>query len=160
MEFGIGLEAEAPVISWVAKDDATARALGSKLIEASSNERASNSFPFAVWHYRYRPKAEPAVTPSIDEDRRKGHVAYDPVAFRCDKGNRQMSRRAKGLYDPSFVAAAVLGPAKRSGYDRGDRVLIRWNLGPDCHPMRMPVHPSDSNGWESRPQRHWLSNSR
>lgn len=149
MQLGIGLEAKAPIISWVTKDDAATRASGSKLIEASFDERGSNSLPFAAWHYCYRTKAEPAFSPSIDRDRRKCHVAHDPVAIRRNKGNGQASRRAKGLYDPSFVSAAMLGPAKGSGNDFGNGFLVPRNFGPYRHRMCMPFRPRVGNGWKS-----------
>jgi hypothetical protein len=98
---------------------------------------------------RYGTKAEPAVAPTIDGDRRKCDVADDAIVLRGDKRNGQTSRRAKGLHDPGFVATAMLSSDKRRSNDCGDCFLICSNLSSDRHPSWMPVHQTVGNGWKA-----------
>jgi hypothetical protein len=97
---GIGPEAEAAVIIWFAKQDASLRAHSLQPVEPGPDECAADALALPVRTHSHGAKSIPAQGLVIDCDWREGDVSDQVIVVHRDERDRQgLGKRTFGLCD-------------------------------------------------------------
>ena len=80
----IGGEPKAAIITWFSENHAPACVFSAQHVEASSNQRASDTLSLPIGQDGDGPKSEPAAALSTDPHRSEGNMTNDPFVLSSD----------------------------------------------------------------------------
>lgn len=126
-------KAEAAVVSGIAENHASFRALPLQFGESRLDQRTPDALSLAFRVNRHGAKPKPPVENAVDHDWGESDMAYDIPTVGRDKRDRQRTCFSQPINDCRFVAVTVLRLEESgSGYG-ADKFLVLKFLGSYLH---------------------------
>lgn len=129
----IAEEAKTSIITGFSENHATRRAAASQFLDAARDKTSADALSLAVGAYRYGTQAVPTARLTVDQHRRKCHVADKLACIRGDQRKTQRALVPKSVDNGSLRLIAERRVFESGGRHGTNRSNVAWSFSADFY---------------------------